>query len=436
MAFNTVDISRRGILKTLAAAGALTTVPGLGQLAFAAPGGAQDANGKILVVLFFRGGMDVLNFIGPSNDAVYIDARPADLRLLDSGDKAGIPLDSDLAHGVDFRLHPEAAALHELYRHGDLAIVHATGLANATRSHFEAQELMERGLADEPKGNGALGTEGGWVARLLRQMGGDGELVAISTAGGVPKLLQGYPEALSIPDLRGGFGLPGGPSTQAVLERLYPAGPATGFNPNVARGGRVALDAALRLNAALPKGPDGKVLPYQPEHGGTFDGDVGRSLETVARLIRMDAGLKVACVDMGGWDTHEGQSGRFKGLVHQLSGSLSTFWNDLSAYHDRITLVTISEFGRRLRANRSGGTDHGHGSLMMVMGGGVAGGRLLGRWPGLQPQDLDERVDLAVTTDYRDVLTSVLKHRMGVGQVDGVFPGFHPGSGDPALFKA
>ncbi|WP_049974183.1 DUF1501 domain-containing protein, partial [Azospirillum sp. B4] len=429
--------NRREILKTLAAAGALTAVPGLGQLAFSTPGVAAEGNGKILVVLFFRGGMDVLNFIGPSNDAVYIDARPADLRLLDSGDKAGIALDSDLAHGVDFRLHPEAAALHEIYRQGDLAIVHATGLSNATRSHFEAQELMERGLADEPKGNGVVGTEGGWVARLLRQMGTNGELVAVSTAGGVPKLLQGYPEALSIPDLRGGFGLPGGPSTQAVLERLYPgSGQPALFNPNVARGGRVALDAALRLNGALPKGPDGKVLAYQPEHGGAFDGDIGRSLETVARLIRMDAGLKVACVDMGGWDTHEGQAGRFKSLVHQLSGSLTTFWNDLSAYHDRITLVTVSEFGRRLRANRSGGTDHGHGSLMMVLGGGVAGGRLLGRWPGLQPQDLDERVDLAVTTDYRDVLATVLKHRMGVGQVDGIFPGFSPGSGDPALFRA
>ncbi|MDE1148598.1 MAG: DUF1501 domain-containing protein [Azospirillaceae bacterium] len=438
MAFKPLSaLNRRDILKSLAAAGALTAGPGLGQLAFSTPGMAMADDGRILVVLFFRGGMDVMNFIGPSNDAVYIDARPADLRLLDSGDRAGIALDSDLAPGVDFRLHPEAGALHEIYRQGDLAIVQATGLANATRSHFEAQELMERGLAAEPKGNAALGTEGGWAARLLQQMGGNGGLTAVSTAGGVPRLLQGFPQALSIPDLRNGFGLPGGAGTQAVLERLYPGGgQSAAFNPDVSRSGRTALDAALRLNAALPRGPDGKVAAYQPEHGGAFEGDIGRSLETVARLIRMDAGLKVACVDMGGWDTHEGQAGRFKGLIHQMSGSLATFWNDLSDYHDRLTLVTVSEFGRRLRANRSGGTDHGHGSVMMVLGGGVAGGRLLGRWPGLQPQDLDERVDLAVTTDYREVLATVLKHRLGITQFDTVFPGFRPGTGDPALFRA
>lgn len=437
---------RRDILKALAAAGISGGIASLdlGTLAFANPAparaGAPDAGGDdILVVLFLRGGCDVLNLIGPANDPAYVEARPADLRVTDAGAQAGIALDSDLADGVDFRLHPEAAALHELYRQNQLALVLATGIPNGSRSHFEAQEMMDRGVGgggtthvgNRPDAGMGPALDG-WVTRLLRQTtdAAGGGLVAVSTGGGIPHLLQGWPEAVAVPDLRNGFGLPGGPATQAVLDRLYPAAARSGMETSplqpVLTGGRTALDAVTRLNAGVPRGPDGKVLPYQPAGGGAFEGDIGRSLETVARLIRMNVGLRVACVDMGGWDTHEGQAGRLRGQFHQLSTALATFWNDLSPWHDRLTVVTLSEFGRRLRSNQSGGTDHGHGSAMLALGGGIRGGRLYGRWPGLAARNLDERVDLAATTDYRQVLADILRHRQGLRDVGGVFPGFSP----------
>jgi uncharacterized protein (DUF1501 family) len=144
----------------------------------------------------------------------------------------------------------------------------------------------------------------------------------------------------------------------------------------------------------------------------------------VARLIKLDVGLTAASVDVGGWDTHENQQGRFQNNVQRLSGGLGAFWNDIAAYHNRVTLVAYSEFGRRLRANKSGGTDHGRGGVMIVMGGGVKGGRILGPWPGLEEAALEERVDLAVKTDYRHVLTELLDYHGGAPVNAAVFPGY------------
>jgi uncharacterized protein (DUF1501 family) len=144
----------------------------------------------------------------------------------------------------------------------------------------------------------------------------------------------------------------------------------------------------------------------------------------VARLIKLDVGLTAASVDVGGWDTHESQQGRFQNNVQRLSGGLGAFWNDIAAYHSRVTLVAYSEFGRRLRANKSGGTDHGRGGVMIVMGGGLKGGRILGPWPGLEEAALEERVDLAVKTDYRHVLTELLEYHGGAPVNAAVFPGY------------
>ncbi len=170
------------------------------------------------------------------------------------------------------------------------------------------------------------------------------------------------------------------------------------------------------LDARLPRDDQGKVKPYQPDNGANYDpaAEFARPLKTVAQLIKMDVGLSVVTLDYGAWDHHEYQAGRFKPQVEHLSNGLAAFWNDMAAYHDRITLVTLTEFGRRLRSNRSNGTDHGRGGLMMVLGGKVAGGRFHGAWPGLKAEQLDEGVDLAVANDYRTVLSEILDRQHGV----------------------
>ncbi|MCG5241555.1 DUF1501 domain-containing protein, partial [Azospirillum doebereinerae] len=203
--------------------------------------------------------------------------------------------------------------------------------------------------------------------------------------------------------------------TSRVLAALHQGGEGA-----YARAGRAALAGLSAVDSRLPRLPDGKVEPYAPEAGAVYDdGEAGRGLQTVARLVKMEIGLRLAWVDVGGWDTHENQPGRFAKGVRQLSQALAAFHADLNRFETRVTVVVLSEFGRRLRGNKSQGTDHGHGGAMLVLGGGVAGGRMVGRWPGLASHQLDRGVDLAVTTDYRAVLAEL------VGA--SVFPGFEGG---------
>ncbi|MDR3518897.1 MAG: DUF1501 domain-containing protein [Azospirillaceae bacterium] len=422
-----MDITRRTLLRSTAAAAALVPAGGLRTLAFA-EGVSAAGSRDILVVLFLRGGCDVLHLLGPANDPNYIADRAPELRVLDNGDKAGISLDQPIGKGVDFRLHGEAAPLAELYRAGHLAIVHATGIGSATRSHFEAQDLIEAGYSGTETGArpDAL-TDNGWVARTLAAIGTTEPLSAVSVTNGVVNALHGFAPALAIPDLQHGLDLPGGPQATDVLQALYRGG-----DDPLRRAGTITVDGMNRVNGRLPRGPDGKIATYQPDPGANYDdGELTRGLQTVARLVKLDLGLQLACVDMGGWDTHENQAGRFAGLARQLSRNLLAFWNDMAPWHDRLTLVTVSEFGRRLRSNRSGGTDHGHGSLMMVLSGHARGGRMYGTWPGLATPDLDQGVDLAATTDYRTVLAEIMTARLGCGAALGhIFPGYRP---HPAL---
>ena len=183
------------------------------------------------------------------------------------------------------------------------------------------------------------------------------------------------------------------------------------------------------IDVRLPRDDQGKVKPYLPENGANYDpaADFARPLKTVAQLIKMELGLTAVTLDYGAWDHHEYQAGKFKTQVERLSAGLSAFWNDMAAWHDRITLVTLTEFGRRLRSNKSGGTDHGRGSLTLVLGGKVAGGRFHGVWPGMKTEQLDEGVDLAVANDYREVLSEILDRQHGVK--NGVwFPNFRHSS--------
>jgi uncharacterized protein (DUF1501 family) len=224
---------------------------------------------------------------------------------------------------------------------------------------------------------------------------------------------------MAIPDLSYGLAPAGGAPVASALWQLY-GGPGA-----VAEAGRTAMQTMAGLDVRLPRDDQGKMKPYQAENGANYDpaADFARPLKTVAQLIKMEVGLSAVTLDYGAWDHHEYQAGRFKPQVERLSNGLAAFWNDLSAWHDRITLVTLTEFGRRLRSNRSNGTDHGRGSLMMVLGGKVAGGRFHGVWPGTKTEQLDEGVDLAVTNDYRTVLSEILDRQHGT-KGGSWFPGF------------
>jgi uncharacterized protein (DUF1501 family) len=410
-----MTIARRSLLHGGLAAtlGTLLPVPGLRHLAFAQSG----ASPKMLIVVHLRGGCDGLNLVSPATDPAFIAARVSELRVAAEGADAGHALANGPDPKIDFRLHSQAAGLAELYQSGQLALVHAVGLTDGTRSHFVATDMIERGVADAASLNHVAT---GWLTRMV----GGSEvkaLVAASAAGTPSGDLTGLPGALAVADLNGGLGLPGGDPVKTMLSRLY-----GNDNSKAGDAGRRALASLGTVNARLPRDPQQKPLPYQPTANVKYDGsaEFERPLKTVAQLIKMDIGLEAATVDLGGWDTHEYQNYRFKAQVAKLSSGLAAFWNDLAAYHDRMLVVTVTEFGRRLRSNRSAGTDHGRAGVMAVLGGKVHGGRFHGTWPGLAPEALDEGVDLKVATDYRQVLSELIDARAG-HHVDAVFPGYH-----------
>ena len=407
-------ITRREILGSGAATAALLGLtPGITRLAFAADG----VDRGLLVVVHLRGGCDGLNLISPASDPDFIAARVSELRVATEGQDPGYQLAGGADAGIDFRLHSAAGGLAELYKSGQLAFIHAVGLTDATRSHFVATDMIEHGIA----GNAALArTNSGWIARYQQALANG--CMAVAAAGAPSGDLAGSASALAVADLSGGFGAPGGPQVNDVLHRLYnrPAEP-------VVAAGRAALDAMQLLDQHVPRDQQNHPLSYVGE-GVNYDpaGDLARPLKTVAQIAKMQIGLQVATVDIGGWDTHEGQPGRFRNAVTRLSTGISAFYADMARYHDRLILVTISEFGRRLRSNRSNGTDHGRAGVMAVLGGKVAGGKFYGRWPGLRAEKLDEGVDLTVATDYRQVLGEVLTAHDGAAPLLAVFPDYHP----------
>ncbi|MGO9485250.1 MAG: DUF1501 domain-containing protein [Rhodomicrobium sp.] len=410
-------LSRRNFFEGALSGGAFLAL-GAGpsrQLAFAASAGAQD---RILVVLHLRGACDGLNLVCPANDPHLITSRAIELRVAESGDKAGLSLPAPATPSIDWRLHPAAPELAGLYKSKTLAFVHAAGIPEPNRSHFVANDIMDRGAASSAA---VAHTGSGWLGRYLAQakFAGAG-LPAVSASGALAGEFRGFAPALSVPDLANGLPLPWDDKAASAMERLYSRAPGA-----AGAAGLRAFEAAKLIAGKLPRSADGKFTPYL-EQKEAYDkaGDVGRGLRAVARLIKAGVGLTVASVDVGGWDTHEGQQGRFQNNVQRLSSALGAFWNDIAAYQGRVTVVAFSEFGRRLRSNKSGGTDHGRGGVMIVMGAGVSGGRILGPWPGLEEAALDERVDLAVNTDYRQVLTEVLTFHGGEPLGSNVFPDY------------
>jgi uncharacterized protein (DUF1501 family) len=323
------------------------------------------------------------------------------------GEGAALDLDGQ------FGLHPRLAPLLPLYRARELAFVHAVGLPHGTRSHFDAQDEMELAAADPHA------AAEGWLSRALLQLPPGGIERTIVLGDHVPRALSGGGGALLVRSLQG-FDLHGPSQLREAVrrgfERLY-----ADSSDALAQGGRDALHATSLLQSLEPKA-------YQPKNGAIYP-DKYKHLRDAAQLIKSSLGVQVIWIDAGGWDTHAGQGGAEGSLakkLDELARALGAFRSDLDAELARVTLVTMTEFGRTVAQNGTGGTDHGHGSLMMVMGGGVAGGRVAGQWPGLSPEQRFEGRDLAVTTDYRDVLAELCAGRLDVPNLARVFPGYAP----------
>jgi len=409
-------ISRRSVLG-LGAAGALGVwMEGLpGAMPLRVPrlrlaDSHVEPRGDTLVVLFLRGGADGLNMVLPHGEDAYYHLRPA-LAIARPDDNRAETRAVDL-DGF-FGLHPSLAALYDVYGAGDLAFIHAAGSPDETRSHFEAADLMERGVP-------SAGEYSGWLARHLNILdtGNDSALRTVALSDMLPASLSGTTCATALQSV-GDFHLSGREETreerQELLSELFRQ---DGGMLAAAAEQTFATMEVIRSVSEAEHNPAGRPFP---------EGEFGQSLSTVARLIRAGAGVEAACVDLAGWDTHAAQGtsqGLMPHLMEQLAGGLTAFYEDLQDVMDSITVVVMSEFGRRARENAALGTDHGHGNMMMVMGGGIRGGKVFSDWPGLEPEQLVGPGDLAVTTDYRDVLGEILRKRTNNPHVGEIFPGY------------
>ncbi len=368
----------------------------------------------ILVVIFLRGGADGLSILAPTGDQNYIDARPSILRVETKGDTPGFKL-KDANADAGFAFHSRAKGLSELYDTGELAVVHASGLTDGTRSHFDAEDLMERAAP------GAGSSAGGWLARWIKATKPEGILPALAIGPAAPDSLRGAMEVAVAQDLAGLRLAPGhGYSTQIRATIAKQLGQDAVLGASVNR----ILNLSREIEAKVALNEDGTLKPYEASVEYPDNNPLAPSLMSVAQAIKLGLGTRVATVDFGGWDTHVSQRDQMTPLIDALSSALMAFWRDLGARRSNVSVIVMSEFGRRLKSNESGGTDHGHGNLMMMLGPNVKGGKMYGRWPGLANEDLDEGADLAITTDYRHVLAEMMQSHMGFNDMATLFPGF------------
>lgn len=360
---------------------------------------ATPGDSRTLVVLFLRGGMDGLSMVVPAFDPGLYQARP----------NIAVPSSALIPADRGFGLHPALAPLKPFWAKGQLAAVHAVGSPDASRSHFQAQECVERG---------GTGMVTGWLNRLLDTLGPGTTFRAVGE-GALPASLSGPASTLTLAGLDNfALQLPAAQRDRTVtaLRGLY-----SGLDHPLAARSRTtlgALDAAASLATATPA----TKVTYPT-------GAYGDALKDVARLIRGKAGVRVATVDVGGWDMHtaigKSDNGQMRTHLADLAAGLAAFCTDLGPSLDNVTVVAMSEFGRRVAENASGGADHGHGGAMLLLGGGLNGGKVHGTWPGLAPANLVSG-DLAGANDYRDVFAEILRVRLGVGSTSTVFPGHTP----------
>ena len=371
---------------------------GTGTWSRAAEGRSQE---PVLVVLFQRGAADGVHMIIPYRERPYRSARGI-LALPDPGRAEDRPFDL----GDGFGLHPALRPLAPMYEEGRLAVVHAVGSPDPTRSHFDAQDYMETGTP------GIKGTRDGWLARALEAVGSDSPFGAVSLTANLPRSLSGASNAIASTDFRD---LANADSLEDRIMAMY----QRDANPAFAEAGDEASRALQMFRTERP-------LERRPRDGADYPrGRTGQALRTLAGLLKANLGVRIAFVESGGWDTHVNQggaTGTMARLLSELSRSVTSFFHDVGS--DRpVTLLTMTEFGRTVAVNGAVGTDHGHGTAMMVMGDGVAGGRVVADWPGLSSRNLYQGRDLEVTTDFRNLFAEVASHALGVTARGGLFPG-------------
>jgi uncharacterized protein (DUF1501 family) len=374
---------------------------------------AQAAGGrkKVLIAIFQRGAVDGLNMVVPFGDAAYYAARPT-IAIPKPGLMTG-----DTALDLDgfFGFHPRMATLAPLFKDGHLAIVHACGSHDSTRSHFDAQDYMESATP------GVKSTQDGWLNRYLqvRKLEDETPFRAVALASQMPRALQGKAGALAMNQINQ-FGIRAGASTDMVatsFEEQYAAAADTVLK----KPGSDAFDAMKLLKTADPS-------KYAPANGAEYPPTpYGQALKQVAQIVKADVGLEVAFAESGNWDHHinEGSTqGQIANRLDDFSRGLSALARDLGDRLADTVIVTMSEFGRAVAENGNRGTDHGHGNAMMVIGGGVKGGKVYGKWPGLAMNQRYEGRDLAITTDFRDVFGEIVVRHLGVTNPGAIFPGY------------
>ena len=385
----------------------------LARTAFAA---GSSTRAKRLIAIFQRGAVDGLSVIVPFGEADYYRLRPSIAIPRPNGAADGA-VDLDGFFGFNPRLQP----LKPFWDARDLAIVHACGSPDSTRSHFDAQDYMESGTP------GVKSTSDGWLNRYLQSRREENATLfrAVSLTQQLPRMLQGPAPALAINQIAQ-FGVRGAGGD--AFEAAYASSSDRVMNGT----GREAFDAMRMLRDADP-------TRYQPEHGADYPrSPFGQALKQIAQLTKSDLGLEVAFADVGGWDTHVNQGatqGQLAGRLDDFARSIAALVTDLGDRMADVAVLTMSEFGRALQENGNRGTDHGHGNAMMILGGGVRGGKVYGRWPGLAADKRYDGRDLAITTDFRDVFAEIVVRHLGLADARPVFPGFVPSpSRFPGLF--
>ena len=398
-------ISRRVLLRNGGLAFlSLGFAPGL-VMRTAAAGGTRR---KVFVAIFQRGAADGLNIVVPFGERDYYAARPTIAIAQPGGGRDGAALDLDGFFG----LHPRLAPLLPLWQARSLAIVHACGSHDTTRSHFDAQDYMESGTP------GVKRTTDGWLNRVLKAERREDATPfrAVALASQLPRTLQGTAPALAMTDV-GRFGVRAGATAQASFEAEY----ASAADRVLQRTGQGAFDAIRQLEAASP-------ARYPAENGAVYPrSPYGQALKQIAQLVKADVGLEVAFTESGQWDHHANEgaaTGQLANRLDDFAQGLAALATDLGSRMQDVVVLTMSEFGRAVAENGNRGTDHGHANAMFVLGGPVRGGKVYGRWPGLAVAQRHEARDLAVTTDFRDVFAEIAVRHLGVKDLPSVFPGY------------
>jgi uncharacterized protein (DUF1501 family) len=366
------------------------------------PGGRN----KRLVVIFQRGAADGLNIVVPHAERSYYAMRPS----------IAIPRGQVIDLDGFFGLHPSLASLKSLWDQGHLAMVHAAGSPDSTRSHFDAQDYMESGTP------GVKSTTDGWLNRTLQteNLRDDSPFTAVSLGSSLPRILSGKAPAVAVNNVNS-FGIAGG-NAAAPVGNTFEAMYEQSVDAVMHGTGRETFDAVKMLKSADPK-------RYTPAAGANYPrGRFGDAMRQTAQLIKANVGVQIAFTDIGGWDHHVNEGaveGQLANVLREFAQAISAFWIDLGQLGEDTVIVTMSEFGRTARENGNRGTDHGHANVMFVLGGPVRGGRVYGRWPGLDPSALNDGRDLALTTDFRRVMGEAVARHLGNANLDSVFPGFN-----------